>query len=228
LIRDNDIAGLVIFLSAPAFGNITVQGNCVKAGGGAKLAHLVATSVREGLAGLEQLVGIPGTVGGALHGNAGGHGGDIGQWVVGATVMTRAGEILERSTDDMHFAYRQSSLNELAILDARLELERDDPQRLMQQMQKLWIVRKAQQPLTGENCGCIFKDSGGMSPSDLIDQAGLKGTRVGQAEVSQRDPNFFVVAPGAKAADVISLIDLVRSEVTQRLGVELETQIEIW
>jgi len=228
LIRDKAIPGLVISLSAPAFAHISVESTAIVAGGGAKLAHVVSTSVREGLAGLEQLIGIPGTVGGALHGNAGGHGGDIGQWTRAATVMTRSGEIISRLRDDLFFAYRHSSLDELVILDARFELEKDDPQQITQRMQKLWIVRKTQQPMSNQNCGCIFKDSGGMSPSDLIEQAGLKGTRVGQAEVSQRDPNFFIVGQDAKSSDVIELIDLVRSEVESRLGIELETQIEIW
>lgn len=228
LVREEGIPGLVVNLSAPAFGQVTVNGQSIKAGGGAKLAHLVSTAVREGLAGLEQLVGIPGTVGGALHGNAGGHGGDIGQWTRGATVMTRGGEILTRTADDLHFAHRHSSLNELAILDVEFQLEQDNPQQLNQRLQKLWIVKNSTQPPSNENCGFIFKDPGGMSASDVIDQAGAKGTRVGEAEVSDRNANFIVAGSGVTTSDVTRLIDLVKTQVADRLGIELETQIDIW
>ncbi|MBL8826799.1 MAG: FAD-binding protein, partial [Planctomycetaceae bacterium] len=116
LVSDAGVKGMVIRLADPHFAEIKVQGDRVVAGGGARLGHVVNTSVREGLAGLEALVGIPGTIGGALHGNAGGRGGDIGQWTHSAKVMTYSGEIIERSRDELVFAYRQSSLDELVIL----------------------------------------------------------------------------------------------------------------
>ncbi len=228
LIPDDGVRGLVIHLSAPAFGEITVNGQQITAGGGAKLSHLVSTSVREGLAGLEELVGIPGTVGGALHGNAGGHSGEIGQWTRGATVVTRTGEVITRGQDDLHFAYRQSSLDELVILNAQFELEEEDPKQLNLRLQKRWIVKKAGQPASDQNCGCIFKDSGGMNPSDLIDQAGLKGTSLGEAAVSDRDANFIVVGADATTKDVTRLIELIKAQVSERVGVELESQIEVW
>jgi len=130
LIRDKGVKGLVIHLSAPAFGGISVKDNIVKAGSGAKLGHVISTAVREGLGGLETLVGIPGTIGGALHTNATAHSGDVGQWTRAARVMTRSGEILSRTRDELSFAYRESSLDELVILDAEFELEREDPAEL--------------------------------------------------------------------------------------------------
>lgn len=228
LVRDAGVPGLVLHLSAPTFGEIRVKGNTIAAGAGAKLGHVVATAVREGLAGLEQLVGIPGTVGGALRGNSGSHGGDIGQWVRSATVMTQTGEIITRSRDDLNFAYRRSSLDELAILGAEFELEEEDPQPLTKRLQKLWIVKKASQPLSNQNAACIFKSPGGISAGSLIEQAGLKGTRVGDAEICDRDTNFIVAQPRATSQDVLRLIDLIRSQVADRLGVELETEIQIW
>lgn len=228
LVRDEGVPGIVIHLSAPAFTEITVAGQVVSAGGGAKLGHVISAAVREGLAGLETLVGIPGTLGGALHGNAGSRGGDIGQWACRATVMDRTGEIVNRDREDLVFAYRQSSLDELVILGAQFRLERDDPDDLTKRMQKQWIVKKAAQPLSHQSAGCIFKNPRGMSAGMLIDQAGLKGTRVGQAEVSDRHANFIVAAPGATSADVLALIDLVKSHVQERLGIELETEIEVW
>ncbi|MEM9352072.1 MAG: UDP-N-acetylmuramate dehydrogenase [Planctomycetota bacterium] len=228
LVRDEGVEGMVISFAHPFFSEIQLRGNSITVGGGARLAHAISESVRAGLAGLEPLVGIPGTVGGALHGNSGSHGGDIGQWASAATVVTRNGEIAKREREDLVFAYRQSSLDELAILSAEFQLEEDDPEKLTKRMQKQWIVRKAGQPLSHQNVCNVFKSPRGMSAGMLIDNAGLKGTRVGGAEVSQRHANFIVADDTATSNDVLRLIDLVRSRVAERLGVELETQLEIW
>lgn len=228
LARAEGVPGLVIRLSAPAFTNIDIDGSKITAGAGAKLGHVISVSVREGLGGLETLVGIPGTIGGGLHGNAGSRGGDIGQWTARATVLTRAGELIEREREDMVFAYRQSSLDELVILNAQFELEPDDPTELTKRMQKQWIVKKSQQPMGHQSAGCIFKNPRGMSAGELIEQAGLKGARVGGAEVNSRHANFIVAEPGATSQDVLRLIDVVRERVQQRLSIELELEIEIW
>jgi UDP-N-acetylmuramate dehydrogenase len=192
------------------------------------LPNAITISVGAGLAGLEPLVGIPGTVGGALHGNSGTHGGDIGQWTTRATVVTRSGDVRQRERNDLVFAYRQSSLDELVILEAEFELEEEDPIELTKRMQKQWIVKKANLPMAHENTGCIFKNPRGMSAGMLIDQCGLKGQRIGGAEVSQRHANFFIAHREATTKDVLQLIDLVRNRVAERMGVELETEIEIW
>jgi UDP-N-acetylmuramate dehydrogenase len=228
LVRSEGVAGLVVRLSEGEFSAIRASGRQVTAGSGAKLGHVISVAVREGLGGMETLVGIPGTVGGALHGNAGSRGGDIGQWASQAVVMTRTGELITREREDMVFAYRQSSLDELAIVSARFELEPDDPTELTKRMQRQWIVKKAQQPLGHQNSGCIFKSPRGMSAGELIEQAGLKGAKVGGAEVSGRHANFIVAEPGASSNDVLRLIDLIRARVAERLGVELEQEIEVW
>lgn len=228
LVRDEGVQGVVIRLSAPAFNQIQVGKNSITAGGGARLAHVISSAVRAGLGGLETLVGIPGTIGGALHGNAGSHGGDVGQWTSQANVMTRTGEIITRDRGDLVFAYRHSSLDELVIIDAQFQLESEDSQELTKRMQKQWIVKKASQPLAHQSAGCIFKNPRGLSAGLLIDQAGLKGTRIGGAEVSDRHANFIVVDRDTSSQDVLQLVDLVRSGVAEQLGVELELEIEIW
>jgi UDP-N-acetylmuramate dehydrogenase len=228
LVRDEGVTGMVISLANPAFANISTTGERVTLGAGAMLANAITVTVGAGLAGLEPLVGIPGTVGGALHGNSGSHGGDIGQWASRATVMTRSGEIINRERGDLVFAYRESSLDELVILSAEFELEKEDPLVVTKRMQKQWIIKKANLPMAHENTGCIFKNPRGMSAGMLIDQCGLKGEHVGGAEVSQRHANFFVAKTGATAKDVLQLIDVVRNRVAERMGVELETEIEIW
>jgi UDP-N-acetylmuramate dehydrogenase len=228
LVRDEGVSGMVISLTHPAFADLKVDGERVTVSAGAMLANAITVTVGAGLAGLEPLVGIPGTVGGALHGNAGSHGGDIGQWACRATVMARTGEIIQRERGDLVFAYRESSLDELVILSAEFELEREDPLVVTKRMQKQWIVKKANLPMAHENTGCIFKNPRGMSAGMLIDQCGLKGEHVGGAEVSQRHANFFVAKSGASAKDILQLIDVVRNRVAERMGVELETEIEIW
>lgn len=228
LIRDEGVMGMVISLTSRSFTEIEIHEGRVIGGGGARLAHAISETVRMGLAGLEPLVGIPGTVGGALHDNSGSRGGDIGQWACRATVMTRSGEILQRQREDLVFAYRQSSLDELVILSAEFQLEEDDPEQLTKRMQKQWIVKKAGLPLSHLNVASVFKNPRGMSAGMLIDQAGLKGTRVGGVEVSQRHANFIIAHDEATSQDVLRLIDMIRSRVVERLGVELETELEIW
>ena len=228
LVRDEGVPGMVIRLTAPAFCDIRVAGQTITAGGGAQLGRVVTTATHRGLAGLEVLVAIPGTLGGALHGNAGTHGGDIGQWTFQATVVTRTGEVFQRHREDLVFAYRQSSLDELVIVDANLQLEEDDPRELAKRLQKQWIVRKASQPMGHQCAGCVFKNPRGMTAGELIEGAGLKGTRIGGAVVSDRHAGFIIAEPECTSNDVLRLIDLVRSQVHERLGVELELEMEIW
>lgn len=228
LIRDDGVGGLVIHLSAAQFGHVTAERDGLTVGGGAKLSHAISVAVRDGLAGLEQLAGIPGTVGGALHGNATCHGTDIGHCTQSATVLTHAGEIADRSRSDLVFAYRESNLDELAILEARFELERTDSLELTKRMQKLWIVNKAAQPLRHQRSTMLFKDPGGISAASLIDQAGLHATRVGGVELSDRNVNYAVAGENATSRDILGLIDFLRESVLQRLGVELATAVDIW
>jgi UDP-N-acetylmuramate dehydrogenase len=228
LVRDEGVPGVVLRLSHPAFSNITADGTIVTAGAGASLSHLISHSVKAGLAGLDTLVGIPGTVGGALHGNAGGKSGDIGQHVRSVRVVTVAGDSFVRKEDELEFAYRSSSLNELIILEAQFALHHEDPEEITRRMRKLWIMKKATQPLTFQSAGCIFKNPRGMSAGWLIDQAGLKGTRIGDAEFSDRHANFIVTHPGATSRDVQRLIELARSKVSEQFGVDLELEVQIW
>ena len=228
LVRDEGVPGVVVQLTGAAFSEIRSEGNTLIVGGGAKLAHVISIAVRDGLAGLEQLVGIPGTIGGALRTNAGAPGGDIGQFTSAATVMTRDGKIIERQRSELHFAYRQSSLDELVIVGAKLSLEQEEPREVARRMQTLWIVKKANQPLGDPNAGCVFKNPRGGDAADVIEQAGMKGARVGGAEVSSQHANFIVVDRGGTSSDVLKLIDEVKEQTANRLGVELELQIEIW
>ncbi len=228
LVPEAGVQGVVVHLATPAFVNIRVDGQRVVAGGGARLTHVLSSAAREGLAGLESLAGIPGTVGGALHNNSGRPHADIGQCTSAATVMTRAGDIIRRDRNDLQFAYRQSSLNELVILEGEFELESEDPVELTKRMQKLWIVAKANHPGDDQNSGRVFKNPHGVRAADLIEQLGLKGHRVGRAVLSERHANFVVADPGCGTQDVLDLIELVRIRVNDELGIELENEIDVW
>ena len=183
----------------------------------------------EGFAGLEVLTGIPGTVGGALRGNSGGRQGAIGTFVRRATVVDDSGEVLVREQEDLRFDYRSSDLDEPIILSARFELEQEDPEAVVRRMRRIWIIKKENQPYGHQSSGCIFKNPAPeISAGTLIERAGLKGQRIGGAEVPDRHANFIIAQPGAKAADVLALIDLIRQKVHQQFGHDLELQIKIW
>jgi UDP-N-acetylmuramate dehydrogenase len=228
LVRDDGVQGVVLHLSHESFGKIDVDGTTLRAGSGALLSQLVSESVKAGLAGLETLAGIPGTVGGALHGNSGGRSGDIGQFVTSVSVLTITGERFERTEDELSFGYRASSINELVILNGTFELQRDDPEEITRRLRKLWIMKKATQPLSFQSAGCVFKNPRGISAGALVEQAGLKGMQVGGAEISDRHANFVFTSDEATAADVLQLIDAARSKVSEQFGVDLELEIEIW
>ena len=228
LIPDEGVQGLVIQLSAPAFGKIEAHGDRITAGGGARLGHLVATAVRDGLAGLEALVGIPGTVAGALRGNADSHGAAIGHWTVSANVLTRQGELRTREQDELRFSYGESSLDELVILSGTFLLEPGDPAELTRRMQKLWIVKRTTQPTGTLGTGRIFKDPQGLTAAELIEQVGLRGQHVGEARISDASANFIEVTPGATSEQVKQLIEQMRTQVAAVLGVHLEEELEIW
>jgi UDP-N-acetylmuramate dehydrogenase len=228
LVRDEGVSGVVIRLTSPEFARVAIEGTTVTAGCGVLLSHLVVETVGAGLAGMETLVGIPGTLGGAIRGNAGGRSGEIGQFVKSITVLTSTGQRHQRDAEELKFAYRSTSITDLVILDAELSLAKDDPEEIAKRMRKLWIMKKSTQPLSFQSAGCIFKNPRGLSAGALIEQAGLKGTRVGQCEVSDRHGNFLVTYEGATSDDVLRLIDLVRTKVSEKHGIDLELEIQIW
>ena len=228
LVRDEGVHGVVVRLSEPAFTQISVDGRRVRAGSGAALSALISETARRGLAGLEALVGIPGTVGGAVRGNAGDRSGEIGQYVRSVEVLDERGQVEVRERDELRFTYRWSNLDDPVLISAEFELESDDTDTIVKRLRKAWINRKANQPLSFQTAARIFKNPRGLSAATLIAQAGLAGSRVGGAEVSDRDANFIVAKPGTSSRDILRLIDLMRSRVRERTSIELELEITIW
>jgi UDP-N-acetylmuramate dehydrogenase len=228
LVHDEGVRGAVLRLSDAAFRQIDVQGKQVRAGTGATVRALISESTRHGLAGLESLVGIPGTVGGALRCNAGERSGDIGQYVRRIEVLDRNGTVQVREREELQFAYHSSNIDDPVIVTAEFDLEPDDASAIVKRMRKAWILRKAAQPLSFQPAGRLFKNPRGLNAAALIEQTGLARTRVGGAEVSERDASCVVIHEGASARDVLRLIELVRTRVQERFNVELELEIAIW
>jgi UDP-N-acetylmuramate dehydrogenase len=228
LVGDNGVDGAVFRLEEDYWRRVKFEQMRVEVGAGADIQKFVLRSVRQGLAGVECLAGIPGTIGGAVRMNAGGKFGDIGAVITSVQVMDAHGTIYERTKDDLVFDYRSTNIVAPFILSATLELEEEDPDRIMQKTKEIWMYKRNSQPLNTKNCGCIFKNPRGLSAGALIDQAGLKGMRVGGAEVSTKHANFFIAYPGCKADDVMKLVKIVREKVYDKHQITLESEVKIW
>lgn len=228
LAPDEGVKGVVISLAAPAFGALGVSGTRVTAGAGVALSDLIAAACKANLSGLEGLVAIPGSVGGALVRNVGDRAGDIGQHVHSVSVITADGELGVRYRADIRFGYRDSNLDDGLVVAASFDLDQDDPSDIVRRVKRTWIAKKAAQPLEFEAAGYVFRNPRGLDAGELIEKAGLRGARVGAAELSDRNPRFVVAHSGATAAEIKTLIDQVLTKVEQRLGVAIELQIDIW
>ena len=227
-IADDGFRGAVIKVVEPLLGNISVDGTTITA----KAVHCCRMSFpkvsepvwRES----RRSSAFPGTLGGAVAGNSGGRHGDIGEVLTKVTVCSADGTVTERSGDELTFSYRHSSINDLLVLSAELQLKEDDSDELTQRMKKTWIMKRSTQPLADQSAGCIFRNPRGLSAGALIEQCGLKGLTSGNASISDRHANFIVTQPGASGSDVQQLIDRVRSAVSEKFGVELELEIRTW
>jgi UDP-N-acetylmuramate dehydrogenase len=228
LVHDEGVNGAVICLNSPEFKKADITGETVTASAGKDVQKLVLECAHAGLAGLECLAGIPGSVGGEIKMNAGGAFGDIGSAVHSVTVMDTNGQIFTRQKEDLVFEYRKSNISAKFILGATFALSRDDPQRVANKVKEIWMYKKNSQPLADHSAGCIFKNPRGLSAGALIDQAGMKGAALGGAEVSTKHANFITAKKGSKAADILALIEQVRAKVHEKFDVTLETEVVIW
>jgi len=228
LVRDGGIRGVVVRLSQPEFSKIEIQDNRVVAGSGSKLKDIANSARRSGVAGLEFLEGIPGSLGGALRMNAGAMGGWTFDRVERLRCMDRQGEARDLPVAEVDFTYRSCPLLTTHIaLGATLRGSSESAEVVKARMdgysQKRWDSQPNQ-----PSAGCTFKNPLPELPAGkLIDQLGLKGTRIGDAMVSDVHANFFVNLGKATARDVLDLIELVRARAREVRGVELETEVEI-
>lgn len=228
LVRDEGIRGAVIRVIEPLLSEVRVEGTNVIAGGGTMLSHMITEAVRAGLGGVEHLVGIPGTIAGAVVGNSGGRAGDIGQLASSVTVLTQDGTVATRKGDELSFSYRRSSFQDMLVLSVTLSLTQDDSEELNRRIRKNWIMKRSTQPLADQSAGCIFRNPRGLSAGALIEQCGLKGLSVGKARISERHANFIVTEAGASSRDVEQLISRIQKAVAEKFAVDLELEIKVW
>jgi len=229
LIPDGELPWIVLQF-ARRDPDIRVEGNFVWIDAAADLGRAVTTCAKRDLGGMEGLIGVPGTVGGALRMNAGAYGTQIGSYVREVEVFrAAAGKIETLRGAEISFEYRHTSFApDDIMLAVKLELPSKPFLEILQGIRICNEKRRSSQPLNQKSAGCIFKNPPGASAGRMIDELGLKGLNVGDARVSDRHANFFVNAGRASAADMLALIAEVRERVRKAYGVTLETEVIVW
>ncbi|RJQ41734.1 MAG: UDP-N-acetylmuramate dehydrogenase [Nitrospiraceae bacterium] len=231
LVKDGGIYGVVISLKNFRRNDIAKEEKDMVlffAESGTPLQKLVSFSRENGYSGIEGLVGIPGSVGGAIAGNAGAFGYSIKNALVSVRLMHSDKGIYEMSVSELGLEYRASMLPEGAvILSANMRLRKEVKEDVEKKIDSFLKQKRETQPLSEMSAGCVFKNPGGASAGRLIDEAGCKGMRVGDAEVSRVHANFFINKGQAKASDFLKLMDEVKKKVMKVFGTELETEIRI-
>lgn len=232
LVTDGGVRGIVVRLDADVFKQTHRQGDHLTAAAGCDLRKLILANAREGLGGLETLTGIPASVGGALRMNAGGRFGAIGDHVHEVLTLDAAGRLKSHARGALHFGYRETNITEPIIISATFALTEGDPTALRERVKEIYAYKKSSQPMRDASAGCAFKnppaDITEKGAGQLIDEAGLKGFRIGGAEVSQRHANFIVVHPGGSADDVLRLIRAITRRVHESIGVRLQREVVVW
>jgi UDP-N-acetylmuramate dehydrogenase len=229
LIADGELAWIVLNLVKPD-PEFRIEGNFAFVDAAADLGRTVTFCAKHDLGGMEGLIGVPGTVGGALRMNAGAYGMQIGSYVREVELYRAATRSLELlKGDQISFEYRHTSFApDDIMLSVKLELPLKPYREILSGIRICNEKRRSSQPLNQKSAGCIFKNPPGASAGRMIDELGLKGSHVGDARVSDRHANFFVNAGHASASDMLSLIADVRERVHKAYGVELEEEVIVW
>jgi UDP-N-acetylenolpyruvoylglucosamine reductase len=227
LVRDGGIRGVVISLSQPYFSNVRVEGDHLRCGAGARLKAVAIEARKQGLAGLEFLEGIPGSVGGALRMNAGAHGGSAFGVVMEVRLLDSRGNMQVVAGNEMEAVYRSCPMLKTHVaIEAVLSARSDEPERIEQRMREFNTKRWASQP-AAPSAGCIFKNPESIPAGKLVEELGLKGARVGGAMVSLEHGNFIVTDGHARSVDVLELIEEIRQQARNKRGVDLQTEVQI-
>jgi len=225
LVSDKGIRGLVIHLSGE-FKTIAFDGEKVRIGAGAMMPMLSKQAADRGLSGVEALIGVPGTVGGGLVMNAGTKDGWIGDVTQSVEALDDSGKIQTLTKNDFGFAYRTSALTDYWLVAANLLLKSTNAVTVRTKIDTIMQYRMRTQPLTTANCGSVFKNPEGGHAADYIERAGLKGTAVGGARISEKHANFIINEKKASATDVWTLIEMAQSRVREKFKVELEPEVK--
>ncbi len=229
LVVDGELPWVVLQLAQPD-PDVVIEGNFAMVDASADLGRMVTMCAKHDLGGMEGLIGVPGTVGGALRMNAGAYGIQIGTYVREVKVYRAAARAIEiLKGDQISFEYRHTSFApDDMMLAVKLELPSKAFREILQGIRICNEKRRASQPLGQKSAGCIFKNPPGASAGRMIDELGLKGLSVGDARVSDRHANFFVNAGKAGASDMLALIADVRERVHTAYGFELENEVVVW
>jgi len=228
LVRDEGFQGMVVQFSEPAFQTLIVKEHKLVAGTGATLSSLVATAARHQLGGLESLVGLPGTVGGALKNDLKVKTGPLSQFVSKVELLDAQGKIAWHGRDDLPIDQLLSTPDGAIILGAEFDLHPDQDEAIIKRLRKNWIHTKAHQPLILERSARLFRDPPGGTASQLIVKASAQLNKVGGASLSERDANYVVVTDPVKTADVLKLMETVQHQVEDRLGDVLQASLIVW
>lgn len=225
LVSDKGVEGAVITLCEMK--GISISGQSVTVSAGQSMQTFCLELQRAGLSGLEFAYGIPGTVGGAVYMNAGAYGGEISEKIVSVRYLDKTGEIKEIKKADMKFGYRRSIFQENGgiILSAVFELQKDEPEKILKQMNEYLARRKEKQPLEFPSAGSVFKRPEGNFAGALIEKSGLKGERCGGARVSEKHAGFIINTGGATSEDVKKLIEKIQVKVFADSGIKLEPEV---
>ncbi|MEE9225586.1 MAG: UDP-N-acetylmuramate dehydrogenase [Bacteroidota bacterium] len=225
LISDEGYRGVVINLEARV-NRLEVRGDTVMAETGVRTPRFVDFCVQRSLQGVEMLVGIPGTIGGAVIMNAGANGGQISDYLVEVEVF-REGKVIRVAKEEGEFAYRRSGFIRDVVLSAAFRLPRGDKDELMRRRREFLVRRGKTQPLNFPNSGSMFKNPPGTYAAKLIEEAGLKGLRKGDAQISELHANFFVNLGRASATDVLELMRIARKTVHEKFNTTLEPEVKL-
>ncbi len=226
LVSDTGFKGIGVRLVGE-LAKLEVDGNIIRVGAGLSLPRLSKTMSRRGLSGVEFALGIPGSVGGALIMNAGAWGSSFGDVVTDVTVMNDTGDLVNLTHAEANFEYRHSGLDVyFCVTGATLKLEPGDVDTITERMQTFYKQKVETQPFAEENAGCMFKNPPGDSAGRLIDISGLKGYRIGGAEVSTVHGNFILNIDNATATDVLNLVAYIQQQVREKTGISLQTEVK--
>ncbi|PRR80604.1 UDP-N-acetylenolpyruvoylglucosamine reductase [Clostridium liquoris] len=227
LVRDGGVRGVIIKLSK--LNKVTVEGESIIAQGGVLLSKVSAIAAKNSLTGFEFASGIPGSVGGALTMNAGAYNGEISQVVENATVLDKQGNIVRLSKEDLELGYRMSAIIKYGytVLEAVFKLQKGDSEKIISRIQDLGRRRREKQPLEYPSAGSTFKRPEGYFAAKLIEDSGLKGVHVGDAEVSKKHSGFIINKGNATANDILNLIEIVQNTVKEKFNLDLHTEVMI-
>lgn len=227
VVRDGGFRGVMICLSSPEFSRVEIDGLQIRAGAGAKQKTVAVEAKRNGLTGVEFLEGIPGSIGGALRMNAGAMGGETFNAVESVRVMDYAGNIRELVPAEMAVSYRScAALKNQIALSAVFHCT-PQPRAEIEARMKVYNEKRWSSQPAAPSAGCMFKNPATIAAGRLIDELGLKNTKIGGARISQEHGNFLVNDGGATAKDVLALMELLRSKAMVERGIDLHTEVEI-